>query len=95
MGKLCRRRLPHQDEQGHLEALHRLQLIRDIPNAAVVGDGNPPVRAAVLQPLFVAALGLEQVAVSFNGYPGFGEDARKLLSEIAFGEVDPTHAARE
>lgn len=49
----------------------------------------------VLQPLFVVALGLEQVAVPFNDSPGLGEDARKLLSEVAVGEVNPTHAARE
>ena len=41
------------------------------------------------------AVGLEQVAVPFNDYPGIGEDARKLLSEVAVGEEDPTHAARE
>ena len=62
---------------------------------AVVGDCNPPVRAAVLQPLFVAPFGLEQVAVSFNEYPSISEDARKLLSEVAVGEVDPAHAVRE
>jgi hypothetical protein len=39
--------------------------------------------------------GPEQVAVPFNDYPGLGEDARKLFSEIAVGEVNPTHAARE
>lgn len=58
------------------------------------GDGDPPVHAAMLRPLFVAAIGLEQVTVSFNNDPGIGEDARKLLSEVAVGEVDPTHAAR-
>ena len=60
-----------------------------------MGYGNQPVRAAVLQPFFVAALGLEQVAVPLDDYPGLGKDARKLLSEIAVGEVDPIHAARE
>ncbi len=49
----------------------------------------------MLRPLLVASLGLEQVTVSFNNDPGIGEDARKLLSEVAVGEVDPTHAARE
>jgi hypothetical protein len=33
--------------------------------------------------------------VPFNDDPGLGEDARKLLSEVAVGEEDPTHAARE
>ena len=59
------------------------------------GDGDPPVHAAMLRPLLVASLGLEQVTVSFNNDPGIGEDARKLLSEVAVGEVDPTRAARE
>lgn len=90
----ARRRLPHQNEQRHLEALDCLQLVRDIPNTAVVGDGYPPGRAAMLQPLFIAALGLEQVAVPLDDDPGISEDARKLLSEIAVGEVDPAHAAR-
>jgi hypothetical protein len=60
-----------------------------------VGDGNPALGDAVLKPLFVAALGLEQVAVPFNDHPGLGQDERKLLSEVAVGEVDPIHAARE
>jgi hypothetical protein len=49
----------------------------------------------MLEPLFIAAVGLEQVTVPLHGQPGLGEDARKLLSEVAVGEVNPAHAARE
>jgi hypothetical protein len=33
--------------------------------------------------------------VSLDQYARFGKDSRKLLSEVAIGEVDPAHAARE
>jgi hypothetical protein len=33
--------------------------------------------------------------VSLDRYPGFSEDSRKLLSEIAISEEDAAHAARE
>jgi hypothetical protein len=48
-----------------------------------------------VRPLFVAAIGREQITMSFNNDPGIGEDARKLLSEVAVGEPDSAHAARE
>ena len=60
-----------------------------------MGNGDPPLRAAVLQPFFIAAGWLEQVTVSFNGYPCLGKDARKLFPEVAVREEDPAHAARE
>lgn len=34
----------------------------------------------MLQPLLVGALGPEQVGVPLNRDPGFGQDARELLS---------------
>ena len=49
----------------------------------------------MFQPLLIASVRLEQVAVSLNLDPGISQDARKLHSEVAVGEIDPTHAARE
>ena len=37
----------------------------------------------------------KEVGVTLDGHARFGEDSRKLLPEIAIGEVDAAHAARE
>lgn len=42
-------------------------------------DRDATILAAVFQPLFVAPVWGEQVAVTFNGEPSFGEDLRELL----------------
>ena len=60
-----------------------------------MGNGDPPLRAAVLQPFFIAAFRPEHVAVAFNGYPSLSKNARKLLPEVSVREEDPAHAARE
>ena len=49
----------------------------------------------MFKPLHIASVRLEQVAVSLHLDPGISQDARKLFSEVAVGEVDPTHAALE
>jgi hypothetical protein len=94
MGQLGIRRLAYHDHQPHAEVLDRGQLVGHVADAAVVGDGHAAGRAAVLQPLLVAAVGREQVAVALDLQAGVGQDARKLLSEVAVGEPDPAHAAR-
>ena len=60
-----------------------------------MGNGDPPLRAAVLQPFFIAAFRPEQFAVAFDRNASRGKNARKLLSEIPIREIDPAHAARE
>jgi hypothetical protein len=45
--------------------------------------------------VFVAAIGRKQVAMPFDRNARVGQDARELLPEVAIGEVDPAHAARE
>lgn len=87
------RHTAHHHDQGHLEALDRRQLVWNVANAAVVRNGHAPVRAAVRQPLLVAASGREQVAMALDLEAGLGQDARELLSQVAIGEPDAVHAA--
>jgi len=49
----------------------------------------------VLQPLLVGAVRRKDIAMALHRNAGVGEDARKLLPEVAVGEVRPAHAARE
>ena len=94
-GKLCRWHLPDHDEERNAEALHRGQLVRQIANSTVVRNRDSAVHSAVLEPLLIAAIGGKEVSVSLDRYSGLSEDSRKLLPEVAIGEVDPAHAARE
>ena len=95
VGEFCRRRLSDHDEQRHLEALHRRQLVRNVSNSTVVRNRDSAIPSAILKPFFIAAVGRKEVRVSLDRYPGFSEDSRKLLSEIAISEEDAAHAARE
>jgi hypothetical protein len=74
------------DLQPHLQALSQ--------NA--VRDGDATVLAAMPQPLFVAARGTEQLGVTLDGQAGLGQDAWKLLAQVAVGKPDDgsIHAAR-
>ena len=72
------RRPAHHQDQRHLEALHRGQFVGHVADAAVVCDGHAPVGSAMLQPLLVAAIGREQVAVTLHLEAGVGQDAWKL-----------------
>ncbi len=58
-------------------------------------NSDSAARAAVLEPLFVAAVSGKEVSMSLDRYACFGEDSRKLLSEVAISEINAVHAARE
>jgi hypothetical protein len=60
-----------------------------------VRDRYPATPSAALEPRLIAAVGRKDIGMSLDRDPGFSQDSRKLLPEIAIGEVDPAHAARE
>ena len=83
------------DEQSHLELHYCREFVGNVPNSTVMRYRDSSIPAAMLKPLFVAAIGREQVNVTFDAQTSLSEDGRKLLAEISIGEVGPSHAARE
>lgn len=70
------------------------KLVGRVANSLVMSNGNSPVPSAVLQPLIVGTIGRKQISVAFHRQSGLGEDLRKLLAEVAIGEIGAAHAAR-
>lgn len=92
--KLRERNLSDHDQQCHAVLDDGGKLVGGVADALVVGDADTAVAAAVLEPLFVGAVGREEVRVPFDAQAGGGENFREALSEIAVGEPDEAHAAR-
>ena len=83
------------DEQSHLELHYSCEFVGNVPSSTVVRYRDSSIPAAMFKPLFVAAIGREQVDMTFDAQTSLGEDGRKLLAEISIREVGPSHAARE
>ena len=59
-------RLAYQDEQPNPMLDDGVPLVLLIADSPVVGNGDPSLAADSLEPLLVAAIGLEVVAMSLN-----------------------------
>ncbi len=58
-----------------------------------MGNRDPPIPTAMLQPLLVRTIRRKEIVVTLYGEPGGGKDPGKRLTEIPIGEIDPGQAA--
>ena len=56
------------------------QFVGGVADALVVGERDSIFGAAVFQPLFICAIGREQVVMPLDGQPGSYEDVWKALT---------------
>ena len=86
--------LADDHQQGNTVLHHGSQLVRLVADTAVVRDDDPSLPAHRFEPLRVRGVVSKVVGGTFDLQTGGGEDARKLLSEIAVSEKDSVQAAR-
>jgi hypothetical protein len=60
--------------------VHRVNLVRHVPDAEVVRDRDSAVLASVLEPSFVRTIGWEQVIVTLHVETGGPKYFREALS---------------
>lgn len=73
---------------------HRLQLVRLVANATVMGESDPAPRPDRREPLVVGRVMYEVIPMLLDGQAGRPEDVRETVAEVAIGEVDERQAAR-
>jgi hypothetical protein len=73
---------------------HRRQLVRLVANAPVMGQGDPLAGAYRAEPVFVALVGSEMIAVPLDRETRGSQDVGESGAEIAVGEEDTAQAVR-
>jgi len=73
---------------------HRGQLVRLVANSPIVGQRYPPARADHGEPVFIAGVGREVVAVPLDRETRASQDVGESGAEIAVGEENNLQAAR-
>lgn len=93
-GQLSIWRVPDDHQQCHPMANHGRQLIGLVANSTVVGQGHPTSGAYHGQPVLVARVWWEMVAVPLDREPRRSQDVGEPGTEITIGEEDMAQAVR-
>ena len=92
--ELRKRSLADDDQQHHLMPCHGGPLIWFVANATIVGKCHPLPPSYILQPYLIGAGGRKEISMPPHVQSTGAENFRKLLAQVAIGEIDPAQAAR-
>lgn len=93
-GEVGKRGRANEHEQHDVVTDDGGLLVRLVPDASIMAEGNPAAAADLGQPILVWGGGLEMVRMPLDDEARGPENLRELLPEIAIGEIDAVGADR-